>query len=462
MMSVIGKSRSQPGKRSLVSLSPVTLFLAIGIVFGVLLSFVTPPFQVPDEYIHYYRSAAILQGTLLPGTTVRLPAAMVDFSLEVSPDPLPGNDQNKQSKRALLAEFRRNPRESGFKQVDTSSTVSYSPFPYLTAAIGIGLGMLLKLPPIAGFYLGRLSNLALWLLTGYYVLKTLPCLKWFFCLLMLMPMVVFMTASVSHDVLLYCSSFLFVTLVLRLASDDTQTVTRADLVLMGVCLILIGLVKPVFLSLAALVLLLPAGKFRNKRQYFLTGAGLLLIAILPALGWFWITSGQSYLHPGADPVAQAELVKTDPFTYLVIILRSMILDIPSRARMAVGVLGWADTPLPAWITPIYLAALLAVAILDGSKKIRLDSLQRVNPILVYLLTVFVIYVHSYLTRTPVAASSVDGVQGRYLLPVLPLVAISLINGKYSLPRWIGLAIMIFCAVIAAVTVRTLILRYYVS
>lgn len=41
-------------------------FLILAITFGILLIIVTPPFQAPDEYNHYYRAIGISNGDLVP------------------------------------------------------------------------------------------------------------------------------------------------------------------------------------------------------------------------------------------------------------------------------------------------------------------------------------------------------------------------------------------------------------
>jgi len=41
------------------------IFFSIGLVFGVIILWLTPPFQSPDETNHYHRSAHIASGHLM-------------------------------------------------------------------------------------------------------------------------------------------------------------------------------------------------------------------------------------------------------------------------------------------------------------------------------------------------------------------------------------------------------------
>lgn len=57
----IGESNNC-GKRVL----PERAFLLLAILLGVVFIFVTPPFEVPDEGAHFYRSYQVSVGRLLP------------------------------------------------------------------------------------------------------------------------------------------------------------------------------------------------------------------------------------------------------------------------------------------------------------------------------------------------------------------------------------------------------------
>lgn len=44
------------------TLTPEWAFLIISVVFGYILTFVTPPFQAPDEYHHMFRAYHVSMG----------------------------------------------------------------------------------------------------------------------------------------------------------------------------------------------------------------------------------------------------------------------------------------------------------------------------------------------------------------------------------------------------------------
>ncbi len=102
------------------------VFLILGLLFGLAFVFVTPPFQVPDEYNHFFRAYEISQGKLLsqkvlrsniligfeyfPGSDTKmssyavgdyLPKELVGLANGISHD-IPGKISSKQDKYYII------------------------------------------------------------------------------------------------------------------------------------------------------------------------------------------------------------------------------------------------------------------------------------------------------------------------------------------------------------------------
>ena len=66
--------------------APETKFLKIGLVFGLLFVFIVPPFQVPDEFDHFFKAYLVSKGNFVTpvrengSTYVKIPKALQDFS----------------------------------------------------------------------------------------------------------------------------------------------------------------------------------------------------------------------------------------------------------------------------------------------------------------------------------------------------------------------------------------------
>jgi uncharacterized membrane protein len=94
-------------------------------------------------------------------------------------------------------------------------------------------------------------------------------------------------------------------------------------------------------------------------------------------------------------------------------------------KQMIGVLGWLETPLHAWAYPVL--GLLLLAALFAPMKFDRETRPRVIIValasfLAYGLAIFLV---CYLAWTPISADRIHGVQGRYFIVVLPLVAVVL-------------------------------------
>jgi uncharacterized membrane protein len=127
------------------------------------------------------------------------------------------------------------------------------------------------------------------------------------------------------------------------------------------------------------------------------------------------------------------------------------------AQQLVGILGSLDMPLRPWVYPllgaVLIAAFCAPFALDLSSRRRLAVVAGVTA-LGYMLAVFLIF---YLVWTGLDQDQIEGVQGRYFVVVLPLVAVifaALLRGGLSLPAraWTAVlgGVLAGCATLDAV------------
>ena len=141
----------------------------------------------------------------------------------------------------------------------------YSPVPYLPAAVAIRFGRHAGLRPLKLFYLGRIGTLIGYLLLVVVAVWLMPVHQWTLALLVLMPMSIFLAASLSPDALSIALSFLGIAMILRLALRP-EKVGRGSLWSLAAVLVLIGLAKPAYVAVSLLFLLIPKEKFSNPRH----------------------------------------------------------------------------------------------------------------------------------------------------------------------------------------------------
>jgi uncharacterized membrane protein len=429
------ESTSRKILKRLVDARPEHVVVSLGLIFGLLSAGITPPMQAPDETEHFYRAYQISEGTLIPlkigepkpgGST----GGYLPEALEVVESFNPLRHHPDRKIVAMVATLRRlmaTTIESDQRRFFVfSNTAAYSPIPYLPQAAGIAFGRLFTGSPIVLSYLARTANLLAWLAMVALAIRTIPILKWSLVAVALTPMSLFLAASASADAVTNACSWWFIAQTLRLLAPaslvETQR-TKINLLLSAVVLSLVKVPYQILVFLpAGLVVsrLIPRYDWRIIALMFVVMAGGFLTWTANAWSTF------SPYDPHWDPPAQLRFLIANPaalcrgtFGYL----------LPAyfcrTAVQLVGKLGWLDTDFPSFVYPIHLATLLLVAttepvVLPPSTRRRLAVVSISVGLVACWLVCFVVLV----AGTAVGAEQMF-VQGRYFLPVAPVLMVAI-------------------------------------
>jgi hypothetical protein len=124
-------------------------------------------------------------------------------------------------------------------------------------------------------------------------------------------------------------------------------------------------------------------------------------------------------------------------------------------------LGWLDTPMPRWYFGSAAVALGCAWLAPGNRApIILPALLGVVTLLAVLMATSAAL---YMSWTPIGKMTIDGVQGRYMLPVMALIGWTAPAFSPRLARplsiaWVGVAV--FPMVSMAALPTTIMARYY--
>lgn len=498
--------------------APQKAFVTIGLIFGILFLLITPPFQAADEYNHYYRSFQISEGQIIAQKHQNqvggfLPKNLVTTTEKVSVG-IPFNPEGKQKPENIFSLLNL-PLESNNRVfVAFPNTAVYSPIPYLPQIIGITLGKLIGLSPILLMYVGRVCNLLGWLVLGYFAIKVTPICKWTFFLLALTPMSLFQAASLSADAVTNGVSFLLIATFLQVAlepraSDWNQEVEEINspsqkypkkIFIIFLLSVLLALSKQAYFPLVGLFLLIPVEKIGSRKKYIGIFALLCLASVLAILSWSLISKGTyTTLVPDVAPGKQIQFILTHPFDLIGVILRTFLNDGIEYISQFIGKLGWLDTKLP----PLFILSYLVMLVfsvntgvvqsrnvkvahrrkdaqaasrrvdtkviredhssLSGQtyKDILISARQKRILLLILILNVILIATILYISWTPVGKERVLGLQGRYFIPIAPILFLLLYNDKFKLKirnsNMITVLYSVFSVTLTAVVVWK---RYY--
>jgi hypothetical protein len=437
-------------------------YLCFALTLGVLLVFVTPPFQNFDEAAHFYRSWSLAEGHLAPPASgyVTMPAgaAKLEYAFPIVPIAT-GQVRVRWSDIASQLQA----RTGGDPTRSTSFSSGYGPLGYLPQAVAVTLLRPLGRSPLAGMYLGRLLNLLCSIALVYFAIRLLPFAKALLFLIALLPMVIMQMASLSPDALLMSGSFFFAALVLHCA--QLERLTMPQMVALPTAAVLLLNTKPGYAELALLVLVLVPSQFASLRRYFaVVGATIIGAFLLAGLLQSVAPTSREVLDlmlgpsNGVDAAAQLSQVLHHPFAFLAVVKDTFDVHGIFYAKLAVATFAWGN--LDATDTVALVAAVALAAVLAGRERARLACWRRVVFVAVAVLSGLVVCLGLYASFTPVGAATIDGLQGRYFVPSFAVAFLGLAGFPYG-RRWVmPMTVLVLVAVLLLSTLRTILLYYY--
>jgi len=459
--------------------NPGKLFLISGFVFGMLMLIITPPFQGPDENVHFYRAAQIAKFDLtidkdkdsgaiggdLDTSFWALTRALFDKPL------LPFRPDNKISPDTILdANSIDYTNKDGF--YDFGGTASNPPLVYLPSAAGITIGKTLHLSPLASFYLARLGGLLSWIAITYFAIKKIPSHKIALMIVNFLPMLVFQVSVVTADTLSFALLSLFVANIVYYRSQK-EDLTAKDWIKLIVLVILLSLSKRLFFVFVPLLLLIQpaANKFRNR----VVQLGIIAASVPISLAWGFAMEAQFgskiLVGGGADPEGQISFLKSDPLA-LKGIFEGTYLSSSSvnLFKSFIGVFGWVDTSMSIFVI-LFSALVTFLALSRGSvaetKEIEptKTSLSNIEKLLWLALagTYFAaVNLAIYIYYSPVKTPFVFGLQGRYFIPILIVTLLMFLKArKHDSEKMITQKqLYIASQIVLTISVIVIAFRYY--
>lgn len=423
-----------------------TLFLIFGAFFGMLFVLLVPPTQTADETTHFYRAYQLSEGHVLSkayeqGFGDYMPEQIHAVSRQLFGD-IPSHYERTFVYTQLPALLKQKIDFNSRTFVHLEGATVYSPVGYLPQVVGILLCKLLWPSVALMYYAGRVLNLLLFLILVYVAIRLWPGNKWILFAIALLPMTLSQAASFSPDATINSLAFLTIAGVLYVAKRK-ERITPLTGVLLVAAIVLLSLCKPVLFVLGILAFVCLRRHFVTKWGYALfigamVGGGLLATGIWNMQVKDYSAGIQHYYYNGIhiDEHKQLERIITHPTDFIRTLGDSYLSsngDVVTRTL--VGRLGWWDVDMPLWFL-VCAYALVALAVVAAERTFsRREKLVTGG---VFVLGWLAISVVLYMTISAVGAPAIAGIQGRYFLAFLPLLAVAF-SGLITIKDWASVA-----------------------
>ncbi|MBQ3007977.1 MAG: DUF2142 domain-containing protein, partial [Oscillospiraceae bacterium] len=408
--------------------------------------FVLPVYSSPDEITHYNTAYKISNGWLgvesesnkiLPMRDTDTKTAFTDYNTSAF------------TYRYIMNHF--GDKVDGSEKMDmtTNKYLRGYRFPYLLSAAGITAGRMMNLGGVATAMLARFLNTLFFcgMITAAWYFA--PVAKLGFVAAAMLPMTIHVGASVSYDCFIISMAFLLTAVVLNFIMVK-QVLDWKKLLLLGLLCIMIAPLKSAYILIPLIIVAIPSDRFKNKKLAY---AFKTVVLVLCCLHFMRYTSGKisGVVKKSSRQIAQTTVAETAAETavaegtkkisnftigYMLkhpgVLLKMVISTFFENFTfyfnsMIGGYLGYLNLS-EVTINPLMLSGFIIILILAFVRENEETPLMSI-PVRLLAVAVFAgtlaILVGACITWTPMDYTTIWGFQGRYLLPVLPLIMIAL-------------------------------------
>lgn len=360
--------------------NPCIIFVIIGLFFGSIMLFVTPPFEVPDERAHVMRACEVSNGILYN----KVPA-----------------EETKYDK--YFKNFFKREKEN-FHFASRNSAIMYIP-----SSLAIKIGSLFSKNSYFLFYFGRFLNLLAYIILCAFATKITPIYKYQFVYTALLPMALFMGMSYSADSYNNGFAFLFFAFIFKLIFEKKE-ISKKDFSVLTIFSIIgafcKGLIYPSYLYI-----------FIHKKQNQLPYL-LILIVMSTLISFFWISINHKNLNTNFDVINNPLFMVEKPLKTIDLFVNTIKTNFIFFIKSTIGLLGVLSIYLPKYLYSQYIFIFITMFFILGekiTKKIKLISF------FLFVIFYLTILYSQLIYWNNIETTIIEGFQGRYLISLIPFL-----------------------------------------
>lgn len=413
-------------KRKIASAFAVMTFF-----IGCIYIFVLPPFTVPDESAHivtvYSKSSKLLGkevtdegGKVIADSNMGLYFIREEYPTKESYIRFVKGALGKNSDVITTKESLANP-------------LNVKAVGYIPQIVGVSIARILKGSGEQILLIGRLFALLWYCFIMYFAIRIFPLNKMILFAVGLLPMTMQQVCSFSYDSVLLGLCFFLISYILWLIY--TKEVVELKDVLILVCVVSgIVMIKYIYIPIIGLLLFIPKHKinFRVDRKK-------IAVSMFGMLSMFEIGSKMTLITEAAAKNMQIRsdglykysigYVISNLGDTLIVVTRTVFEKISFFVEsMIANPLGWVEIQLPNIIV-LGFAIVLIFSAIPNHRSPKITKRMMVTAGFIVVIVSGLVLAAMLISYTYVGADTILGVQGRYFLPVLPLVLLIVQGNK---------------------------------
>ncbi len=393
------------------------LFIVLGLIIGPIYVLTIPVGRAPDESTHFYRVYEITQGHFVSGTDEdgvdrgSVMASNIFFVHEIA-----GRNTTYANTLEKLTFYEDNSEQIFIK----NSASSYSFISYLPHIIGMKIGQILNLPVLVTAYIAKLFNCIACILLLYFSIKFIPFLKEIIFFIAFLPITMQGMASLSADGFIIATSIALISFVLYSTYTMKTTFTKKHYaLLLSLCLIL-SLSKIIYALICFFIFAIPKARFKNQKTKLIAIFSIGGICLFALTFWFIISSTTTFTD-----AYNRNLIFNNPFHYGAMLIYSLSYNfLLYIAGTFGGWLEWFNVSL-SWLYLFPSILIFAFLCKQARDTFCINKTIRYLSIFIFIAVFISTFTAMFVSWTSPGANIIDGVQGRYFLPILLFIPLAL-------------------------------------
>lgn len=397
------------------------IFITAALVLGAMYICVIPAFAVPDEAAHFATTYA--QSSTLMGKKAVDEKGNILIEQQIWQR---GNDATKVS---YLDEV-----NGVFVRGNNSPIIATRPelsgvyLGYIPQVVGVTIARICGAGPIQIILSGRFFALLFYCLCMFYAIRLMPNNEQILMIIGLFPMTLQQVMSYSYDSILIDASFLLTAIIMSKIVDKKK-IKKREVLLVLFLIAIIGTLKFIYLPILMLALFIPSKVFGNKKGIYALGtiafsAVIVLVtrlaSVQDALG-----TGDAVISNEVGKISLGYCLHNPTHTFELLWRTIERVSSDYLGQMISTQLGYLCINTPNIILIGFIILLIGSALrVEKQEKLFNVKIRRMS-IAIFILCGGLVIVSLMFSWTPLDSMVIQGVQGRYFLPVLPMVGIAI-------------------------------------
>jgi uncharacterized membrane protein len=277
-----------------------------------------------------------------------------------------------------------------------------------------------------------------------------------------MPMTLQLAASFSYDAIVNGLALLFLAYCLS-AIYEKPPMKKREFAVLCISGALLAPSKIVYLPLIFLCILIPRKKFSSVKRYVLSIVSVLGISIASLAAFMKLshtgvsTTGQNLVAWTGTPGYTVSYILHHFVSSIGFLLNNIYVCLDGYFIQLIGKdLGWFNVDLPFYIILLFFVLLLLSAVKQNDDPYEVKVTHKAWFAIVSIGIFLLIELALWTSWTPIGSATILGVQGRYFIPILPVLLILTRNSKLVVKGSIDNLIMFATLVVQALTVLNII------